>query len=81
LIALPDAFGTKVFLRDAPDWVADWTGFRPDSAPPIAASVCSAYAARPKALAALRGRNRGLRKPRRPDGSPGPIGKIREGVW
>ena len=23
------------FLRDAPDWVADWTGFRPDSAPPI----------------------------------------------
>ncbi|MFX8945971.1 nicotinate phosphoribosyltransferase, partial [Acinetobacter baumannii] len=37
LIALPDAFGTKAFLRDAPDWVADWTGFRPDSAPPIAA--------------------------------------------
>lgn len=37
LIALPDAFGTKVFLRDAPEWVADWTGFRPDSAPPIQA--------------------------------------------
>jgi nicotinate phosphoribosyltransferase len=37
LIALPDAFGTKVFLRDAPDWLADWTGFRPDSAPPITA--------------------------------------------
>ena len=36
LIALPDAFGTEAFLRDAPDWVADWTGFRPDSAPPIA---------------------------------------------
>ena len=35
LIALPDAFGTASFLRDAPDWVADWTGFRPDSAPPI----------------------------------------------
>jgi nicotinate phosphoribosyltransferase len=35
LIALPDAFGTKPFLRDAPDWVADWTGFRPDSAPAI----------------------------------------------
>ena len=35
LIALPDAFGTAAFLRDAPDWVADWTGFRPDSAPPI----------------------------------------------
>src|SRR5690348_10397948 len=37
LIALPDAFGTKAFLRDAPAWVADWTGFRPDSAPPIQA--------------------------------------------
>ena len=35
LIALPDAFGTTSFLRDAPEWVADWTGFRPDSAPPI----------------------------------------------
>lgn len=36
-IALPDAFGTAAFLADAPDWVADWTGFRPDSAPPIPA--------------------------------------------
>jgi len=36
LIALPDAFGTAAFLRGAPDWLADWTGFRPDSAPPIA---------------------------------------------
>ena len=35
LIALPDAFGTAAFLANAPDWVADWTGFRPDSAPPI----------------------------------------------
>ncbi|WP_173931809.1 nicotinate phosphoribosyltransferase [Chelativorans sp. Marseille-P2723] len=35
LIVLPDTFGTEAFLRDAPDWVADWTGFRPDSAPPI----------------------------------------------
>ena len=35
LIVLPDAFGTDSFLRDAPDWVADWTGFRPDSAPAI----------------------------------------------
>ncbi|EJF91206.1 nicotinate phosphoribosyltransferase [Bartonella tamiae] len=35
LIALPDAFGTAAFLRNAPEWVADWTGFRPDSAPPI----------------------------------------------
>lgn len=35
LIVLPDAFGTTAFLKDAPAWVADWTGFRPDSAPPI----------------------------------------------
>jgi nicotinate phosphoribosyltransferase len=35
LIALPDAFGTTAFLRHAPDWLAGWTGFRPDSAPPI----------------------------------------------
>lgn len=35
LIVLPDAFGTSAFLRNAPDWVANWTGFRPDSAPPI----------------------------------------------
>jgi nicotinate phosphoribosyltransferase len=36
LIVLPDTFGTSAFLAGAPDWVADWTGFRPDSAPPIA---------------------------------------------
>ncbi|HTN61776.1 MAG TPA: nicotinate phosphoribosyltransferase [Devosia sp.] len=35
-IVLPDAFGTDSFLTHAPDWVADWTGFRPDSAPAIA---------------------------------------------
>ena len=35
LIVLPDAYGTASFLHNAPDWVADWTGFRPDSAPPI----------------------------------------------
>ena len=35
LIVLPDTFGTPSFLRHAPDWIADWTGFRPDSAPPI----------------------------------------------
>jgi nicotinate phosphoribosyltransferase len=34
LIALPDAFGTDAFLSHAPDWLADWTGFRPDSKPP-----------------------------------------------
>ena len=37
LIVLPDAFGTAAFLKGAPDWVADWTGFRPDSLPPIEA--------------------------------------------
>ena len=36
LIVLADTFGTEAFLRHAPDWVADWTGCRPDSAPPIA---------------------------------------------
>jgi nicotinate phosphoribosyltransferase len=36
LIALPDAFGTTAFLAGAPAWLADWTGFRPDSMPPIA---------------------------------------------
>jgi nicotinate phosphoribosyltransferase len=35
LVVLPDTFGTASFLRSAPDWVANWTGFRPDSAPPI----------------------------------------------
>jgi len=35
LIVLPDTFGTASFLRHAPDWIADWTGFRPDSAPPV----------------------------------------------
>jgi len=37
LIALPDAYGTTAFLERAPEWLADWTGFRPDSAPPIPA--------------------------------------------
>jgi nicotinate phosphoribosyltransferase len=37
LVVLPDTFGTAAFLQGAPDWVADWTGFRPDSAPPIPA--------------------------------------------
>lgn len=35
MIVLPDTFGTESFLRAAPAWVAEWTGFRPDSAPPI----------------------------------------------
>jgi nicotinate phosphoribosyltransferase len=35
LVVLPDTFGTTAFLRDAPAWLADWTGMRPDSMPPI----------------------------------------------
>jgi nicotinate phosphoribosyltransferase len=37
LIVLPDTFGTTAFLDKAPEWVADWTGFRPDSKPIIEA--------------------------------------------
>ena len=35
LVVLPDCFGTTSFLRDAPDWVADWKAARPDSGPPV----------------------------------------------
>jgi nicotinate phosphoribosyltransferase len=35
LVLLPDTFGTTNFLSGAPDWIADWTGARPDSKPPI----------------------------------------------
>lgn len=35
LIVLPDTYGTTRFLQDAPDWVADWKGFRIDSKEPI----------------------------------------------
>ncbi len=35
LIVLPDTFGTTSFLKHAPDWVADWSGFRIDSKDPI----------------------------------------------
>jgi len=37
LILLPDTFGTTQFLRDAPKWVASWTGQRADSKDPYAA--------------------------------------------
>jgi nicotinate phosphoribosyltransferase len=37
LILLPDTFGTTQFLRDAPEWVASWTGQRADSKDPFAA--------------------------------------------
>ncbi len=35
LIVLPDAYGTTRFLQQAPEWVADWSGFRIDSKEPI----------------------------------------------
>jgi nicotinate phosphoribosyltransferase len=38
LVVLPDCFGTTSFLKNAPDWVADWKGARPDSKQPIAAA-------------------------------------------
>jgi nicotinate phosphoribosyltransferase len=37
LILLPDTFGTTQFLRDAPPWVAQWTGQRIDSKDPFVA--------------------------------------------
>ena len=33
-IILPDTFGTAGFLRNAPDWLAGWTGIRIDSGDP-----------------------------------------------
>ncbi|MEE9320881.1 MAG: nicotinate phosphoribosyltransferase [Granulosicoccus sp.] len=35
LIVLPDTYGTTNFLANAPDWVAEWSGFRIDSKEPI----------------------------------------------
>jgi len=37
LILLPDTFGTTQFLRDAPGWIANWTGQRVDSKDPFVA--------------------------------------------
>jgi nicotinate phosphoribosyltransferase len=34
LVALPDTFGTTQFLRDAPQYLSNWRGFRPDSKKP-----------------------------------------------
>lgn len=35
LVFLPDTFGTTQFLKNAPLWLADWRGARPDSKPAI----------------------------------------------
>ncbi|MGV6838726.1 MAG: nicotinate phosphoribosyltransferase [Planktomarina sp.] len=37
-IILPDTYGTKNFLKNAPDWLARWTGIRIDSGDPVAAT-------------------------------------------
>ena len=34
-IILPDTYGTEGFLRNAPDWLAGWTGLRVDSGDPF----------------------------------------------
>ncbi len=36
LVILPDTFGTRGFLGNAPDWLARWTGVRIDSGDPVA---------------------------------------------
>lgn len=36
LIVLPDTYGTETYLKHAPDWVAEWSGFRIDSKEPVA---------------------------------------------
>ncbi|MBV0891364.1 nicotinate phosphoribosyltransferase [Paracoccus sp. Z118] len=35
-IILPDTYGSKPFLDNAPDWLAGWTGLRVDSGDPVA---------------------------------------------
>ena len=34
-IILPDTYGTKAFLKRAPDWLKQWTGIRIDSGDPV----------------------------------------------
>ncbi len=34
-IILPDTYGTEGFLKNAPDWLAGWTGIRIDSGDPV----------------------------------------------
>jgi nicotinate phosphoribosyltransferase len=35
-VILPDTYGTEGFLKNAPDWLAGWTGIRIDSGDPVA---------------------------------------------
>ncbi len=56
LILLPDTFGTTQFLRNAPAWVANWTGLRMDSK--------DAYIAGDEYIAWLEARGRDARQKR-----------------
>ncbi len=56
LIMLPDTYGTTQFLRNAPEWVANWTGQRVDSKDP--------YVAGDEYIAWLRERGRDPRQKR-----------------
>ena len=38
LIVLPDSYGTTNFLKNAPDWIRHWSGFRIDSKDPFIAA-------------------------------------------
>lgn len=37
-VFLPDTYGTTQFLKNAPEWLADWKGERPDSKEPFLAT-------------------------------------------
>ncbi len=37
-VFLPDTYGTHQFLRNAPDWLSGWKGFRQDSGDPVTQS-------------------------------------------
>ncbi len=40
-IILPDTYGSEGFLKNAPDWLAGWTGIRIDSGDPVEATECA----------------------------------------
>ena len=43
-IILPDTYGTEQFLKNAPDWLAGWTGIRIDSGDPsVGAEIAIAW--------------------------------------
>lgn len=58
-IILPDTYGTEGFLKNAPDWLAGWTGIRIDPGDP--AKGQRSRSAGGKSAARTRGRSRHLR--------------------